>query len=163
MHGYTHLANVDCDYRPSVRLLSNSYQLFLIKNSKKGLRNKVTLGMFIAIATMYIVSLTHFLAIVHAAFTVVGDVWTGTTTHLTWFGLPRYVRWAALVEGSAVLVNAVLNDGIVMWRAWIIWDRSREVLAISTVLSLATLATGIWSVRTAGGIASGAQDVGVTH
>ncbi|KAI0258649.1 hypothetical protein BC834DRAFT_701354 [Gloeopeniophorella convolvens] len=114
--------------------------------------------MFIVIFTLYIVSLTDFLATMHAAVAISG-VWTGAATHLTWFGSPIHVqRWVAFVEAGAPLINAVLSDAIVMWRAWIIWDKSRGVLAISTVFSLATLAFGIWGSVTVK-LRSGGQTV----
>ncbi|KAI0258646.1 hypothetical protein BC834DRAFT_910604, partial [Gloeopeniophorella convolvens] len=49
------------------------------------------LGMFIAVVTMYIVSLTDFLASMHTA-VAIGDVRMGTATHHNWFGFPKYAK-----------------------------------------------------------------------
>ncbi|KAI0258640.1 hypothetical protein BC834DRAFT_699963 [Gloeopeniophorella convolvens] len=85
--------------------------------------------------------------------------------HLNRFGSPIYARrWAAFVEVTAPSVNAFISDAIVMWRAWVIWDKSRKVLAVSIALSLATVATGIWSTwGIAEVIASRGSGVSVLH
>ncbi|KAI0258636.1 hypothetical protein BC834DRAFT_974942 [Gloeopeniophorella convolvens] len=127
--------------------------------SQKSLRNMVVLRMFIVIVIMYLNSLAHFVAM-HYELSGFGEVLMGTVTHQKWLRSAYItISWPRSVEGSAALVNVLLSDIIVMWRAWLIWDKSKRVLAASTILSLATVAVGIWSTITEGGITSRNEDL----
>ncbi|KAI0259415.1 hypothetical protein BC834DRAFT_633342 [Gloeopeniophorella convolvens] len=124
-------------------------------------RDKVNIGMLVVVVTMYLNSLVHHFVAIYQAFTIPA-VYIDTTTRQKWLGPPTILGWVANLKGSTVLVNVVLSDIIVMWRAWLLWDRSRIVLAISTVLFLATAAIGIWGINRTGGITSGGPKMG-TH
>ncbi|KAK0434902.1 hypothetical protein EV421DRAFT_1269278 [Armillaria borealis] len=40
-------------------------------------------------------------------------------------------------------VNFILGDSVVIWRAWVLWNRKRWILLVSAVLLLVTLGAGI--------------------
>ncbi|KAI0259414.1 hypothetical protein BC834DRAFT_633397 [Gloeopeniophorella convolvens] len=147
---------------PAVSLGALSFLTFLavIFLYRNGFRERANVAMLVIIVTMYIVSLTHFAVMMHQSFAV-GEVQMGTRTSQKWLNFPVIQKWMADAEGSTVLFNVILSDAIVMWRAWVIWDKSKTVLAISSIFSLATAAIGIWSVKGNGGIASSNQGIGV--
>ncbi|KAI0258639.1 hypothetical protein BC834DRAFT_910532 [Gloeopeniophorella convolvens] len=117
--------------------------------------------MLIVTIIMYLNSLAHFAAVQYGTLGVgvLGKVLMGTVTHQKWFGDWNTIDWAMWVEGGAALVNVLLSDIIVVWRAWLIWNKSKRVLAVSTVLSLATVVIGIWSLISEGGITTEDNDL----
>ncbi|GJE88348.1 hypothetical protein PsYK624_044310 [Phanerochaete sordida] len=62
--------------------------------------------------------------------------------------LPGTGPGSATCSNPAVLVvNIILSDCIVVWRAWVLWRKRRVVIAISAILILATLILSCLSVR----------------
>ncbi|PBL03948.1 hypothetical protein ARMGADRAFT_1070451 [Armillaria gallica] len=55
-------------------------------------------------------------------------------------------------------VNSVIGDGIVIWRVWVLWNRKRWILIVSTILLLTTLVGAIGVVQS---FATAPQDVSV--
>ncbi|KAI0049827.1 hypothetical protein FA95DRAFT_1556334 [Auriscalpium vulgare] len=47
---------------------------------------------------------------------------------------------------SIATLNFVLGDGIVMWRAYIIWERNRRILVVSCLLLLIMLGASLWQI-----------------
>ncbi|KAI0049833.1 hypothetical protein FA95DRAFT_775028 [Auriscalpium vulgare] len=47
---------------------------------------------------------------------------------------------------SIATFNFVLGDGIVMWRAYIIWERNRRILVVSFLLLLIMLGASVWQI-----------------
>ncbi|KAI0259397.1 hypothetical protein BC834DRAFT_974286 [Gloeopeniophorella convolvens] len=127
---------------------------------KKGFRDKANVGLLAVAVTMYINSLVHFSVTIHQTFSIHG-VQVGTVTHQKWFFSPSVLSYgpelAAFIEGSVLIVNVVLSDAIVMWRAWAIWEKSTGVLVPSIVLSFATL--GIRNIELFGRTASSSGDI----
>ncbi|EKM56664.1 uncharacterized protein PHACADRAFT_207861 [Phanerochaete carnosa HHB-10118-sp] len=46
-----------------------------------------------------------------------------------------------------LIVNMILSDSIVLWRAWVLWSKRRLLTAVSTLLVLSTLTMSILNVR----------------
>ncbi|KAK0451205.1 uncharacterized protein EV420DRAFT_727226 [Desarmillaria tabescens] len=55
------------------------------------------------------------------------------------------IQWSQLILG---IVNVPFGDGIVIWRAWILWNRRRWIIASSVVLLLVTVGSGSGLVYT---------------
>ncbi|KAI0259400.1 hypothetical protein BC834DRAFT_632605 [Gloeopeniophorella convolvens] len=106
----------------------------------KGFGKRVNIVTFIAIVTMYIVSLIHFAATTYPNLPS-GAILTRSTSYCQILICLRQTslgEWLQYAKGSAALINVTLSDLIVMWRAWLLWDRSRRVLAPLAILFLAT-------------------------
>ncbi|KAM5536742.1 hypothetical protein V8D89_009581 [Ganoderma adspersum] len=64
----------------------------------------------------------------------------------------------------ALAINVTLGDAIVWWRVWVLWSRSRLMLALVAVLLLATLSFGITDASyTCGGTLSSFQILGPSY
>ncbi|GJE87222.1 hypothetical protein PsYK624_033050 [Phanerochaete sordida] len=59
---------------------------------------------------------------------------TGANTRFAW------------ASGAPVLMNGLLSDIVVVWRAWVLWPRSRAVQIVSVLFLLAYTAMSVWSL-----------------
>ncbi|KAI0066714.1 hypothetical protein BV25DRAFT_1420855 [Artomyces pyxidatus] len=57
-----------------------------------------------------------------------------------------------IIVGLTININFMLSDIIVLWRAWVLWERRRGVLLISAILSMATIAAAIASATIGQGV-----------
>ncbi|KAI0045127.1 hypothetical protein FA95DRAFT_1573987 [Auriscalpium vulgare] len=81
---------------------------------------------------MYLVATAH----------VVGSAWPFNSASDDW---ARSLAIDELLTSIATL-NFVLGDGIVMWRAYVIWERSRHILGISLLLLFLMVGASIWQI-----------------
>ncbi|KAI0049834.1 hypothetical protein FA95DRAFT_1603999 [Auriscalpium vulgare] len=101
----------------------------LIQRLKGSTTNK---WLTIAITVMYLVATAH----------AVGSAWPFNSTS---DDLERSMAIDSLLTSIATL-NFVLGDGIVVWRAYVIWDRNRHILCVPFLLLLITLGTSVWQI-----------------
>ncbi|KAI0275439.1 hypothetical protein BC834DRAFT_49889 [Gloeopeniophorella convolvens] len=122
-------------------------------------RKYMSAAMLAVISVMFTSSVIHFIE-AEQAFDLDARLGSETLLYFFSFSSVQSTRVSAsaergvFVKGAASLINILLSDAVVMWRAWVIWSRSRTVLAISGALSLTTLAVGIVNLRFGKGIGS---------
>ncbi|KAI0049828.1 hypothetical protein FA95DRAFT_1556336 [Auriscalpium vulgare] len=100
--------------------------LVLIKKFKNSATNKCLAA---AMSAMYIIAGAH----------VVGESIKESSAFVPSNKVARFIE----VETS---LNFVFSDAIVIWRAYIIWARSRRVLLVPLVLLLITLITSLYRI-----------------
>ncbi|KAI0319461.1 hypothetical protein OF83DRAFT_792022 [Amylostereum chailletii] len=99
---------------------------------RKGLSSRTVRAMLAVTLVMYICSTTYWVLDMYPFITVLRD----PARH----GIERASESFARGFVSAVCLgmNLLLSDAVVMWRAWVLWGRSRLVFLSSCVLFLST-------------------------
>ncbi|KAK0470049.1 uncharacterized protein EV420DRAFT_86533 [Desarmillaria tabescens] len=115
-------------------LFFGSSYLLIFKKKK----TKVIFAMIALNITMWSVATTHAAVSLHEKFWgFLRKNGAENTAVFEDYTAPRIYSQLALD-----CVNFVLGDGVVIWRAWILWNRNRWILFVSLILLFSTLGTG---------------------
>ncbi|KAI0066713.1 hypothetical protein BV25DRAFT_1420634 [Artomyces pyxidatus] len=100
-------------------------------------RSVATLMMLFLTTTMYIAAAVHWGACLAAAISGLSDPAN--------FLLDQRHTADQVLASIGLTINVVLSDVIVVWRAWLLWERSRGVLVVSFCLLIATAVAAIFN------------------
>ncbi|KAI0319687.1 hypothetical protein OF83DRAFT_1169974 [Amylostereum chailletii] len=107
---------------------------------RKGLQEVRSKVLLLAIVVMYAVAATHWGTQVDFFFSYLNP---RATSLYEIFSTPLH----QCVPPALLVINIILSDAIVLWRAWIVWSQNRIVQAISVVLLTSTLALSSVNVQ----------------
>ncbi|KAI0066650.1 hypothetical protein BV25DRAFT_1415007 [Artomyces pyxidatus] len=116
----------------------SSYLLIL-----QGLHSLARLCMLVVTVTMFVAAEVHWVMNLSLAACALR-----TSCSLPVRGV-LYGTWQQVVRVVAMVVNFILSDLVVVWRAWVLWDRPLHILGISALLSLGSIAAAITNIALA--------------
>ncbi|KAG7443795.1 uncharacterized protein BT62DRAFT_934758 [Guyanagaster necrorhizus] len=117
-----------------------SMYLLLFKKKK----NRVVAVMTLVNCLMYAVATAHM--IINFRQNFAAFLWhNGAKDDSVFHDTSSVTQWSQLM---LEVVNIALGDGIVIWRAWILWNRRWWIILSSVLLLLGTMASGIGLVYT---------------
>ncbi|KAI0312420.1 hypothetical protein OF83DRAFT_1176658 [Amylostereum chailletii] len=99
-------------------------------------RSRAEVYLTLVIGSMFFVALVHFAGhLINIANSIEDDIICSL--------VPSSVHNLLEAMSDVQLINWFLSDAIVVWRAWVLWNRSKLVMTISTGLALVTIAVYI--------------------
>ncbi|KAI0066651.1 hypothetical protein BV25DRAFT_1820691 [Artomyces pyxidatus] len=110
---------------------------------RQGLQSRPRLWMFVATTVMFVVAELHWAMNISLTVCVLG-----TSCSPLILGVP-YGTWQQVVKEVALVLNFVLSDLVVVWRAWLLWERPSYIMAVSVMLSLGAIAAAIADIALA--------------
>ncbi|KAJ7853914.1 hypothetical protein B0H13DRAFT_2358726 [Mycena leptocephala] len=105
--------------------------------------HKTSLGLFLALVLMYILSTIHVACrwvLVKGAFVNDAESPTSTTLHLL---QPPF--WLTVLAPVVFTLNTLIADCVLVWRCWIVWNRNWKIVILPLASTLAGAALGFRS------------------
>ncbi|KAI0317240.1 hypothetical protein OF83DRAFT_1083714 [Amylostereum chailletii] len=118
-----------------VRVLACDFRRYL----KRGFKSKVTMALGLATSVMYLSSTLHWILSLYMVLTIADDP---QKYALTSAGERPDAYPRAMALQMSMALNFLISDGIVLWRACVIWNSNKFVVAYSVALIVASIVTG---------------------